>query len=354
MNKTPIISVIIVNYNASRFLEACLVGIYKNHYPNFEVIVIDNGSTDESVKNALEKFGKQKNFQIIVNQSNLGPALARNIGCQKAKGKYLAFLDNDTIPHPDWLVNLAEAMEKDPTVGSCQCKLVLVRDHKKLDYVGDYLSQFGFLIQKCKTEEIDDGQYDEEFEILSAKSAGMGMRKDVFDKIGGFDPDYFIYVEETDLGWRIWLAGYRNIFVPRSIVYHEFGTTALTSPSLQSFNVKFHGTKNYIMTLIKNLEAANLIKILPIHVFLWFGIACWLIFKKRDKNGLVVMRGIIWNIVHLPQIIKKRRKVQKERIVRDAQIFPTVFRKVKFSYFYDKFTQPQSVGHAQSWGKVKK
>lgn len=354
MKKPPLISVVIVNYNASRFLLACLEAVYQNHYPNFEVIVVDNGSVDGSIENTLKKFGDKQNFQLISNKKNLGPSLARNIGCKKAKGKYLAFLDNDTLPHPDWLVYLVKEMEADSKIGACQCKLLMAKNRKHLDYVGDYLSQYGFLVQKCQTEELDKGQYDQKFEILSAKSAGMGMRKDVFDKVGGFDPDYFIYVEETDLGWRVWLAGYKIIFVPDSIVYHEFGTTSIINPALQNYSAKFHGTKNYIMTLFKNLETINLIKILPVHIFLWLGIASWLIYKKQFKSGFYVFKGISWDLFHLPSIFKKRKKVQKQRVVSDKQIFPIVYKRIAFSYFYRKFANPKKVGHARSWSKIKR
>lgn len=354
MKKQPLVSVVIVNYNASKFLLACLNSVFLNRYPNFEVIVVDNGSIDGSVEDVLEAYGNKNNFELIKNKKNLGPSLARNLGVKNAKGKYLAFLDNDTLPQADWLVYLVKAMEENPKIGAVQCKLLLAKNRKHLDYVGDYLSQYGFLVQKCQTEEEDKGQYDSEFEILSAKSAGMGMRKDVFDKIGGFDPDYFIYVEETDLGWRVWLAGYKIIFVPQSVVYHEFGTTTIINPTLQNYSAKFHGTKNYIMTLTKNLETVNLIKILPVHVFLWICIALWLILKKQYKSGLYVFKGIGWDIIHTPAILRKRKKVQDKRVVSDQQIFPIVFKKVAFSYFYQKFANPQKVGHAKSWSKIKK
>lgn len=349
----PLVSVIIVNYNGKGYVGRCVETVLKNKYPNFEAIVVDNGSKDGSVEFLRKTFAKNKKFKVLALEKNFGPAYARNKGVEKARGQYLAFLDNDTIPEKDWLIFLVKAMEKDSTVGACQCKLLLARDRNKLDYVGDYLSQLGFLVQKCQTGEQDQGQYDQRFAILSAKSAGMGMRREVFDKIGGFDPDYFIYMEETDLGWRSWLAGYRTIFVPESIVYHEFGSSTLVDPDRQNYRVKFHGTKNYIMTLIKNLGLINLIKILPCHCLLWWGIAFWLLAKRQFKNGFLVIKGISWNLIYLPQNLAKRRKIQKARVVKDAQIFPLIFRKTSFAYFYNKFTRPQRVGHAQSWAKEK-
>jgi len=349
MKKRPLVSVVIVNYNGKKYLLKCLKGVFANQYLNYEVIAVDNGSTDGSVAEAMKRYGRKKNFIALGLKKNYGPAYARNRGAAKAKGKYLAFLDNDTLPEKDWLIPLVAVMEKDPSIGACQCKLLLVKDRRKFDYAGDYLSQFGFLVQRVEGGEIDRGQADQKVEILSAKSAAMIINREAFKKAGGFDKDYFIFLEETDLGWRTWLAGYRIIFVPESKVYHEFGTTSLIAPSLQNYNLRFHGTKNYITTNFKNLETINLIKILPIHIFLWLGIGIWLLVKRQFQNGFYVLKGVIWPFFNLGKLIKKRTKIQRRRKVSDNEIFPKIFRRISFKYFYDKLTGVHKIGHAKSY-----
>ena len=347
--KLPLTSIIIVNFNGKKYLINCLNGVFANRYRNYEVIVVDNGSNDESVLTIKKIFSRKNNLKVVALSKNFGPAFARNQGVKKAKGKYLAFLDNDTFPDKNWLQLLIPEMEKDKTIGACQCKLLLLKEPDKFDYAGDYLNQWGFLVQRVEGGEKDFGQADQKVEILSAKSAAMVIRKDVFEKIGGFDEDYFIYLEETDLSWRTWLAGYRVIFIPKSRVYHEFGTTSIIDPNLQNFNVKFHGTKNYIITNFKNLGSENLIKILIPHLLLWMGIGSWLIIKRQFKSGFFVLKGIGWFFWHIKKIWRKRILIQKKRAVSDKELMPKILIPKPFSYFYKKLSLVEKVGNAEGW-----
>jgi len=326
---SPRVSVIIANYNGKDFLCRCLDSVFKNSYDNYEVIVVDNGSTDGTVSSLREKFrenaGKIKYVEL---ERNVGPAKARNDGAKIARGEYLAFLDNDTQVDTHWMGEALKIFEGDREVGSIQCKLLLAKERDRYDYAGEYLGQNGFLLQRARHGEIDKGQYDQQVELLAAKSAGAFIRKDVFDKAGGFDDDYFIYMEETDLGWRSWLAGYKTVFCPASVVYHEFGTSGrILSREENSFNIRFHGTKNYIMTLIKNLSARQMIVILPRHLFIWFCFALFLIGRGNFRSGYNVVRGICWDILHLPEIVSKRHRAQSLRKISDTLLFEKVMRR---------------------------
>lgn len=351
MKKFPLVSVIIVNYNGKKYLLNCLKGVFANNYPNYEVIMADNDSTDGSIEAVEKKYGKRKNFQVLKLKKNYGPAYARNRGVEKAKGKYLAFLDNDTLTEKNWLVPLVEAMERDKSIGACQCKLLLIRERHRIDYVGDYLSQFGFLVQRVEGGEIDKGQADQKVEILSAKSAAMIIRKDVFKKAGGFDEDYFIYLEETDLGWRTWLVGHRIIFIPESRVYHEFGTSQVILGEKQNYLVKFHGTKNYIATNFKNLGKVNLIKILPLHIFLWLGIGVWFLIKGQLRSGFFIFQGIIWPILNIRKLAKKRAIIQKKRAFSDKKLLPKIMRYQSIRYFYQKLSSVEKIGQTEGWNR---
>lgn len=352
--KMPFVTIIVINFNGKKYILNCLKSIFKNCYQNYEIIVVDNGSTDDSLQAIRKIFKDKKNLQFLNLKRNFGPAYARNQGVKKAKGDYLGFLDNDTLVNQNWIKEALVEFEKNKKLGIVQCKLLLAQEKNKIDYVGEFLGQNGFLVQIAKGGEKDKGQYEKKINILAAKSAGMFIRKELFLKLGGFDPDYFIYVEETDLGWRSWLLGYETLFVPKSIVYHESGiSTIILGKSKTDFNAKFHGTKNYILTLFKNLETINLWKILPIHLFLWVGLAWFMFFRGYFRQFLWIHQGIFWNIINLKKNIKKRKKIQGKRVVRDQDLFKIFMKRKSFSYFLNKVIKPHQVGNADSFLKYR-
>jgi GT2 family glycosyltransferase len=166
----------------------------------------------------------------------------------------------------------------------------------------------------------------------------MFIRRDVFEKIGGFDEDYFIFVEETDLGWRSWLIGYRSIFCPGSVVYHLFSNTKnIVDKNTNNHLIRFHGTKNYIMTLIKNFGFQRLVYTLPIHIIIWLGLAVFLFIKGKFRSGFNILKGIWWNLVNLHKTLNKRRYIQSKRVLSDRLLFKKTMKKenmfIKFKQF---------------------
>jgi len=330
----PLVSVLVVNYNGKEYLEKCLHSILSCEYQNIEIIVVDNGSKDgsDSVLNNFER--ENSHFHTIFLDKNYGPAYARNRGVELAKGKYIAFLDNDTEPTRDWLIESVKVMESNSKIGACQCKLLLLMDKQKFDYAGDYLSQFGFLIQKADFNEVDHGQYDYVDEVLSAKSAAMVILKKVFVEVGGFDEDYFMYLEETDLCWRVWLNGYRVVFIPLSIVYHAFAGSSKIDANIE-YRSWYHGSKNYVMTLIKDLGAIDLLRILPLHIILWVGMVIFFFSRRKWKKGIYIVDGLLYCFFHFRELTRKRRRLQRK--VMSSNIEKSIMRKASIKYFLYKF-----------------
>lgn len=319
----PLVSIIIVNYNGYKLLKKCLDSIFENSYSNFEVIIADNGSSDGSLTKIKKHFSKQlKKITILNIKQNLGPSLARNLAFNKSNGEIIAFLDNDTEVKKDWITQVVPVFKSNIKIGAIQSKLLLLEQPNKIDYVGELLGNLGYLKPIAPYGEIDNGQYDKNYPILAAKSAGMFIRRQAFIDAGMFDPDYFIFMEETDLGWRTWLAGYKNIFCPKSVVYHQFSSTKnIVSKDFNNYLIRFHGTKNYIQTLTKNLSLKNIIKILPIHIFLWCSLGLFLMFTGKFRSSSNIFKGILWNFTNLPKILKKRFIIQKNRKVSDKKLF---------------------------------
>lgn len=339
---SELFSIVIVNYNGKDYLKKCIESILKNNYNNWEIVVVDNGSKDGSLEMISGELGDISNLHLIKLSTNRGPAYARNIGVKASKGEIVGFLDNDTEVDSNWITNAVKYFQKDLSVGILQCKLLMLENKKQFDYAGEYLSSLGFLIQRASYREEDSGQYDNPKEILAAKSAGMFIRKDVFNKIGGFDDDYFIFVEETDLGWRAWLSGYQAIFAYDSIVFHNFSSTnKIVDSNFNNYLTRFHGTKNYILTLYKNLSFKNLILILPKHIFLWFGLAGYLFLKGNFISSKNIIKGILWNICNYRKNHAKRKEIQKNRIISDAELFKKIYRKTNIFYYIKKFLDAQ-------------
>lgn len=326
MVKKPLVSIVILNYKGIEFISKCLDSVFKSDYLNKEVIVVNSCATDESREFIWEKYSGLKNFKLIMILQAYGTDRARNIGASNAKGEYLAFLDNDTEVDLHWLENLVKVLESDKSIGAAQSKLLKnYGSRDQYDCAGDYFGPIGFLIERSQ-ESKDNGQFDFVTDIFSAKSAASIIKTSIFNEIGGFDEDMFKYLEETDLSWRVWLSGYRVVFVPESVVYHSFATPQKSLKRYYSNKIfRYYGCRNYIQTLIKNLEFINLIKIVPLHILCWLVLAFLFALKGSFRDCMYILKGIGWNVVNIVHIIKKRQQVNSRvRKVRDKEIFSKV------------------------------
>jgi len=324
----PLVSIIVLNWNQKEILARCFDSLKNINYDNFEVIMVDNGSIDGSVEYVRENYPW---IRVIENGENLGCGCAFNIGMRYAKGKYLVNLANDTAVDPNFVSELVSIFEGDSSIGAIQSKIILMKDYKTLDSAGDYLTKTGFLYHRGVYEK-DDGQYDFVGEIFAGKGTALTFRKKVLDEIGMFDEDYFVFFEDADLCWRIWLAGYKVVYGYKSIVYHELGGAISKTPN--AFN-HYHSFKNRLNSLIKNLGTYELIKILPLHILLIEGLSVYYLFKRNLKMSLGLQKAIWWNIANIKKTIKKRKHIQhKIRKINDKQLMRDLKIKTKLSYYY--------------------
>lgn len=348
--KLPILSVIIVNFNGAAYVKECIDSILKNNIKNFEIVIVDNGSTEKELSKLKVLEHNHKEIKIVALHKNFGPALARNIGVINSHADLIAFLDNDTQVEPNWANNAIKYFKMNPKVGIIQSKLLLANDHSRLDYVGEYLGSNGFLVQNCKAGDLDSISFSKPQIILAAKSAGMFIRRNVFNLINGFDDDYFIYVEETDLGWRSWLAGFESHFLPTSKVYHQFGTSSvILGLDKASQLAKYHGPKNYLSTLIKNLSLVRLVQVLPIHLTLWLGLILYRFITLKPNDSIQMLKGLAWVILNIDKILIKRSLIQKKRKVDDNFVFKKLVVNRNLWYFVSKAVLKSKVGNAQSY-----
>jgi GT2 family glycosyltransferase len=269
----------------------------------------------------------------IKSKKNLGFAGGNNLGFTKAKGKYILLLNNDTTVKADLLEVLVKKMESDNNLGAIQPKIYLMDKKGYLDNAGSFITRIGFL-DHWGFNQKDSTEFNKEKEIFSAKGACMIIRKDLIDKIGLFDEDYFAYFEESDFCWRVWIAGYKILYYPKTYINHKVGFTTKTQ-NVTYLNYLYY--RNRICSLIKNLELKNLIVIYPVHIVISFGIAFVFLFRGRLESFLLIMRAIKWNFVNLHSTIEKRKHIQKLRKVNDNYIFNEVGKNIDWKKFFGDF-----------------
>lgn len=314
----PSVSIIIVNFNGKELLKQCLTSLLATNYPNFEIIVVDNASTDGSVESIKKLFGSCPHIKIVENRENSGHAEGCNIGAQVAKGRYIVFLDSDTeMKAENWLWELVKVMESDESIGLAQAKVVLAEDKRRLDYVcmaidalGTWAATYGLKEDKLK----------ENFEILAASSGCCIVRKGVFNEVEGFDSDYFIYDDDTDLSLRARLLGYKILLVPSAIIIHRGSV-------LRGINQKtvYHSAKNRMYTMLKNYELRNLWWRLFVLSFLTSIVSVGFLFLKKFNEAKAAMMGLLSSVTGFRKIWMKRLSMQSKRRVRDVELMKKGF-----------------------------
>lgn len=309
----PLVSIIIVNWNGLLHLKDCLSSLSKITYPNYEIIMVDNASTDHSVNYVVKKFPRTK---IIRNKKNLGFSEGNNVGLILAKGEYIYLLNNDTKVSKNFLTPLVKILDENSSIGVIQSK-IYIWGSNKLDGVGSYLTKFGFLFHKGYNVKDD---YHKPLTIFAAKGAGFITRKKIIDEIGLFDPNYFAYFEDTDFCWRVWLRGYKILFEPKSIIYHKGGQTAKKIPGTGKLTI-YISFRNRIISLISNLSFRQLLKILLLHYLCCFGLVIWFTLKGKPNYGLWLILSLIWPLAHLYYLFKKRKQIANLRKKSDKEIF---------------------------------
>ena len=228
-NLNPLVSIIILNYNAGNLLLNCVDSVFKSTYPNFEVLVVDNISTDNSHVVCKKKFEK---IHLIENKENLGYCEGNNVGIRNANGEFVVILNPDTTVEPNWLNHLMSAYNEFGE-GLYQPKFFSLNEKHVLQSTGNMLHIFGFGFAKDKGK-IDDEKTESVEKINYASGTCLFTSKIVLDKIGLLDPFLFLYHDDLDLGWRAAHIGINSFYVPKSIIYHA-----------ESYSIKWSSKKFY-------------------------------------------------------------------------------------------------------------
>lgn len=296
------ISVVIPNWNGIKLIGKCLDSFQYSTFKNYEIIVIDNGSTDGSKELVKKKFPSVK---LVELPKNFGFCRACNEGIKASQREYICLLNNDIEIHPKWLSELYEGIRRHPDCGMGASKMLFL-DQKDIIYnTGDLYHIWGTGGGRGQGEK-DIGQYEKEEYIFGA-CAGAGIyRRTMFEDIGTFDEDFFIFAEDVDLNFRANWAGYKTIYLPKAIVYH-IGTATV---GLYSNPYIYLCNKNDVNVIIKNLTLSMYFK----NIFKIIGhqINSTIYFVQRGK-GHIILKSKIGALFQFFKMIVRRYSIQKNR-----------------------------------------
>ncbi len=317
--QTPLVSVVIATYNGAGFLQDCVGSVLRSTGVTFEVIVVDNASTDNSISALREEFGRDRRLRILANQVNLLFTGGYNTGIKASRGGLIVALNNDTEVAPEWLDEIQKEMARDESIGAAQPKvLVWGSDPAVIDYAGASIDRFGFAFGYGMGQ-IDRGQFDNLSDIFYAGGTAMVLRREALEKVGLFDEKFGMHWEDVDLSWRMHLAGYRVVLIPRAVIYHK-GSLSMKKISRRS-TVVWYVRKNRLAGLMKNYSDFYFFTLVPCLVLSYAALALkeWIV----DRNGscmLDTLRAMWWNIKELPYVMRQRNHIQRTRVVPDRVI----------------------------------
>lgn len=332
MDRQPLVSIIIVNWNGKHLLRECLDAVFGLTYNKFEVVFVDNASEDGSVEFIKTNFPKVK---IYVNEKNLGVGGGFEVGLQKVRGEAVLLLNTDAIVSKKLLNSLITVLYSDFAIGAVQPKLVLYPGKKLIDSIGCFFLPNGDLYHIGREKDHSLPIYNKQMEIFSTKGACMIIKTKILKKVGLFDKDFFAYFEDTDLCMRILIAGYKILYDPSETVYHRGGAT---SKNIMHANILFHSYKNRIYAYLKNFSFLYILRVLPLMIFMYQIAFLGYIITGRFQYALALQKGILWNIVHMDQILKKRRFIQERiRKVSDDEYMPQLTKNVSPMYYWYQF-----------------
>jgi GT2 family glycosyltransferase len=337
----PLVSIIILNYNGIQYIDNCLRSVLNTNYPNLEVIFVDNASTDGSLQYAQSIYSTNSQLKFVVNNINFGFAEGNNLGARHAHGSYLIFLNNDTVVDPNWISEISVIFTHNSFVGAVQSLLLHMDSPNKIQSAGMFMLRFlGYTWDWHLNEDIDSICWSAHdlTNIGIAQGAALAIRKELINKIGLFDKEFGAYFEDTDLCWRIWLAGFKIVLAPYSKVYHMGSKSYKRSNAKVRSYLDFNQPKNCIRLLLKNYSFGNVIRYTPVVILnLYIASLFTLIVYKKNSRVINLSRGIWWNLRNLKTTLQERAKVQNYvRKVPDSEVTKYLMRDLSFSILFKR------------------
>ena len=315
--KEPLISIIILNYNAGNLLLECVKSIINSNYKKLEIIIVDNVSKDNSHKICKKKF---TDIILIENKKNLGYCGGNNIGIEQANGEFIVILNPDVIVESNWLNELLIAFRKYGD-GLYQPKILATTDHSIIISAGNMIQLFGFGFARGKGEN-DKGQYEKDEEVGYASGTCLFSSADIFKEIGNFDSYLFAYHDDLDLCWKGRLKGIRSFYIHKSIIYHPLEGYSFKWDSFKYFLME----RNRLYCLKKNFSKKTIFKMLPSLILVDIAVTLFYLKKgfifEKIKANLNILKN--YNTIS-----RNHNLIQQNRIIEDNEIIKKFTNKIE-------------------------
>lgn len=317
------VSTIIVNWNRSALLKACLDSLSKQTARDFEIIVVDNGSSDGSAGMVERDFPR---VRLIRNEENLGFCAANNQGIRAAAGEFVALLNNDAEAAPGWLDALVHALDARPEYGMAASKILVWEDAGRIDKAGHLIYPDG-QNRGRGSGEADRGQYDRVEDTLWPDGCAALYRKKMLDEIGGFDEDFFAYGDDAELGLRARIAGWRAVYAPGAVVRHRRGATLGLASGRRLALIE----RNRVLLAVK-LFPVSLLWLNPLYYAARIASGVWESIRGRGETALypgwrgkltmalALARGDLAALRMAPAMWRKRREIERIRRLSPGQV----------------------------------
>ena len=307
---SPFLSIIVPTLNGMTWLPTLMEALAKQTFRDFEVIVVDDGSHDHTVAFLEENYSA---VRVVVNRQNQGFVISCNTGAHVARGKIIVFLNNDTQPEERWAEALARAVCENPHVGIFASKLLLFDQRDTLHAAGDSMGVDG-IPRNRGVWQTDQGQFDEATAVFGGCGGAVAYRRELWSALGGFDEQFWMYIEDADFAFRAQMIGWEAKFVPGARVYHHLSATG--GGVLASYYVG----RNTIWLIAKNMPRTLLWRNLPRIIGAQVGIALDALRHWRGDAARARLRGQLAGLLGLPSILRKRAMIQPRRIIDDFEL----------------------------------
>ena len=333
VSQAPLVSIVILNYNGADLLPPLLDSLRDLAYPRYELIVVENGSTD----NSQEILARYPAVRVVPTKINLGSSGGYNLGVANSKGEFVLIMNNDIIANRDFVSVLSKYLVDHPAVGIVQAKMVLPRCDGTLEVCGSFFTRFGFPYHYGYFKP-DGPKYQRSQPVFCGKGACMMFRRSVVEAAGGyvFNEEFHCYYEETDLCHRAWLAGYETHFVASPPIQHLAGVT-IAREEKAGFSLHYY-LRNMMFSLATILEPAWLLRIMPLYLFVFCASMGMAAVTGRRATASAHWRALAYNLKNIRKIRAQRARIQGLRRQSDREIFAKTLRTPRLDYFLKTFT----------------